>query len=210
MRSAPTTLRAVTVAAAALLVSGCVTTPPPPLSGFLGDYTGLARDPTDRSLLWWEREGFDWSRYRGVILDPVNIYYYAEGESRDVKPDELEALRDSFREAVVAELGTRYAVSNAPSPDVLRVRCAITGVVPVRPALNAFTSALAFVPFDVGGASIEVEFLDSVTGERLAAGVDQKRGKRIDGTTSFKRLAQAEQAFRDWAKDLRAALDTNP
>lgn len=83
-------------------------------------------------------------------------------------------------------------------------------MIPVRPALNAATSLVAFVPVDVGGASIEVQFLDSETGERLAAGVDQKLGTTIDGIASFQRFGQAQQAFRDWARDLRVALETNP
>jgi hypothetical protein len=92
----------------------------------------------------------------------------------------------------------------------LRVRCAITDVIPVRPALNAITSVAGFVAVDVGGASIEVEFLDSMNGERLAAGVDQKLGSAFGGPASFVRLGQARAAFDDWARDLRAALETNP
>jgi len=42
-------------------------------------------------------------------------------------------------------------------------------------------SLVALVAVDVGGAAIEVEFLDSLTGERLAAGVDQQFGKRVNG-----------------------------
>ena len=81
---------------------------------------------------------------------------------------------------------------------------------PVRPAVNALTSAVAFVAVDIGGAAIEVEFLDSLTGERLAAGVDQKIGKRVDGLTALTRLGHAQRAFDEWARELRAALETNP
>lgn len=195
---------------AASFTAGCATTRPPPLSGFLGDYTGFTVDPADPSLLWWEREGFDWARYRAVLLDPIAVYYHADAEGREIVPDELKQVTDRFRAAVVAELGDAHAVTDSPAADVLRIRCAITDVIPVRPALNAVTSLVGFMPIDIGGASIEVEFLDSQTGERLAAGVDQKTGRALGGFASFKRYGHAEQAFRAWAKDLRAAFDTHP
>jgi hypothetical protein len=202
--------RATAIGAVSLLFAGCATTGPPPPSGFLGSYDHLRVDPADDSLLWWEREGFDWTSYRSVILDPVAVYYHPQASEREIRPDELKKLTDSFRAAVVEHLGDDYRVTDEPGADVLRVRCAITDVIPVRPALNAFTSLVAFVAVDVGGAAIEVEFLDSTTGERLAAGVDRKLGKSIDGMASIQRLGQARQAFDDWARELRAALETNP
>jgi hypothetical protein len=196
--------------AASLFAAGCATTGPPPPSGFLGSYAELRADPEDPSLLWWERDGFDWQRYRGVLLEPVAVYYHEQAAQREISPADLEMLTDSFRDAVVARLGDEYRVTDEPAADVLRVRCAITEVKPVRPAVNAVTSAVAFVAVDIGGAAIEVEFLDSLTGERLAAGVDQKLGKRVDGLTALTRLGHAQQAFDAWARELRAALETNP
>ena len=197
-------------AVAALLVAACATVNPPPVSGFLGDYSGLVPDPNDRSLLWWERADFDWTRYRGLILEPVGVYYHPEAQSKEILPDELKKLTDAFRASVIEQLGDDYPIVADAASDVLRVRAAITDVVPVRPALNAATSFVGFVAVDVGGASIEVEFLDSVSGERLAAGVDQKLGSRLGGPASFARLGQARAAFDAWAKELRVALETNP
>ncbi|HVY04663.1 MAG TPA: DUF3313 domain-containing protein [Burkholderiales bacterium] len=149
-------------------------------------------------------------RYRGVILEPVAVRYHP-GAARDaVSPEEIGKLTDTFRSAVVKALGNDYRVTDSPAADVLRVRCAITDVIPVRPTLNVVTSLAVFVNADIGGAAIEVEFLDSETGERLAAGVDQKRGGRIDGVAGFTRLGQAQRALRDWATELRTALETNP
>lgn len=203
-------LLTVKVAALCALVAGCVTARPPPPSGFLPSYAELRADPTDASLLWWEQDGFDWSRYRGVILEPVAVRLHDEAFDRAIRPHELDMLAEALREAVVTELGDDYVVTDEPAADVLRVRCALTEVVPVRPAVNALTSFVAVAAVDVGGAAIEVELLDSLTGERLAAGVDRKLGKRIDGVASVKRLGQARKAFREWARELRAALDTNP
>ena len=205
------TLRFLTLGAAMLiLATGCATTSPPDLSGFLGSYEEFDVDPADESLLWWEQDGFDWSDYRAVLLDPVTIYFDPDAQNREILPDELKKLTDSFREAVIEELGDDYPVVDTPAADVLRIRCAITDIIPSNAALNVATSLIAFVPVDMGGAAIEVEFLNSVTGERLAASVDQKLGTPFDGVSGFTRLGHAKGAFREWAKELRVALDTNP
>lgn len=197
-------------AAFLVLTTGCATTSPPAASGFLTTYEGLEVDPADESLLWWEQEGFNWSNYNSVLIDPVAIYFHPEAQGREILPDELKKLTDAFREAVFEELGDAYPVVETPAADVLRIRCAITDIIPSNAALNVATSLVAFVPFDMGGAAIEVEFLDSVTGERLAVGVDQKLGTPFDGIKGLTRLGHAIGAFRDWAKELRVALDTNP
>lgn len=198
------------VVAAMAVAAGCATTMPPTQSGFLGNYDGFEQDPNDDSLLWWEQDGFNWKDYKKVMLDPVVIYYHSEAQGREIFPDELSMLTDTFRQAVITELGDDYPVVEEPGPDVLRIRCAITDIIPTKAALNVVTSLVAFVPVDMGGAAIEVEYLDSSTGERLAAGVDQKLGMPIDGMTGFTRLGHAKAAFRDWAKELRVALETNP
>ena len=195
---------------AAQLMSACATTPAPHVSGFLDSYDGFEPDPADSSLLWWERPDFNWTDYHGVLLEPVSVYYHPEAKQHEILPQELENLRVVFHDAVVAELGDDFAVTADPAPGILRIRCAITEVIPSNPGVNLVTSLVAFVAVDVGGAAIEFEILDSLTGERLAAGVDQKLGKSIDGLANLTRLGQAEHAFRDWAAELRVAFETNP
>jgi hypothetical protein len=199
------------VAVLASLSAGCASTAvAPSASGFLEGYERLTAHPNDDTLLWWERDGFAWSDYRGLIIEPISVYYQADARGREIVPEDLQKLTAVFHDAVVAELGTDYPVVTEPAAGVLRVRCAITDVIPVRPALNVATSLVAFVPVDVGGASIEFEFLDSVTGEPLAAGMDRKVGTRFDGFVAFAPLGQARQAFREWAAELRQAFATDP
>lgn len=40
-------------------LSACNTASPPAFSGFLDYYDGMLPDPGDKSLLWWQRAGFD-------------------------------------------------------------------------------------------------------------------------------------------------------
>ena len=114
------TLRFLALGAAMLiLATGCATTSPPELSGFLGSYEEFDVDPADESLLWWEQDGFDWSDYRAVLLDPVTIYFDPAAQNREILPDELKKLTDSFREAVIEELGDDYPVVDTPAADVV-------------------------------------------------------------------------------------------
>jgi len=52
---------------------------------------------------------------------------------------------------------------------------------------------------------MEIEALDSVTGERVAAGVDERPGGK---TSSFTKWGSTKEAFEFWAKKLRGVLDT--
>ena len=57
----------------------------------------------------------------------------------------------------------------------------------------------------VGTAGIEAEILDSVTGERLAAAVDERAGsKALKGSTST--WSDVKDAFDYWAERLKVRL----
>lgn len=196
--------------AALVLLAGCATNPPE-ASGFLGDSWQLKPDKYGKAgLLWAEKPNFDWKRYRRVQLDPVLVYYHPRAGSKAIQPEELKKLADYFREAVVAELTGSYPVTTDAGPDVLRVRAAIVDVVPANPALNVATTMLAFVPLDLGGAAIEAEFLDSVSGERLAAMAERKKGSPANLKSGFTELGHAKTAFHEWAQELKQALTTHP
>jgi hypothetical protein len=138
------------------------------------------------------------------------VYYHPRAGSKAIQPDDLKKLAEYFRESVVTELADPYPVTKESGPDVLRVRAAITDVVPANPALNVATTLVAFVPLDLGGAAIEAEFIDSVSGERLAAMVGRKKGSPIDLKGGFTELGHARTAFREWAVELKQALKTHP
>lgn len=194
----------------ALMLAACNTTPPAH-SGFLDDYSTLKPDKYGKAaLLWSEKPGFDWKKYNTVMLDPVVIYYHPEAGSRAIQPEELQKLAVYFHDAVVTELKGSYEVSKTAGPRVLRIRCAITDVVAANPALNVVTTVVAFVPLDMGGAAIEAEFLDSVTGERLAAMVERKKGSPLNLPGGFTELGHAKAAFREWGRELKTALQTGP
>lgn len=193
------------------LFTGCATSPPN--SGFLSDYSGLEEDIYgDRSLRWWEKKDFNWKQYTKIMIDPVVVYYHPEAKYRQIDPEAVTKLTDYFREVAEEELSDEFPVVTEPGPDVLRIRAAITEIVPANPAINIITTAAVFVPLDMGGAAIEAEFIDSATGEVVAAMIDKKLGNPVDPRfyRGFTTLGYAKGAFSSWAAELREALMTNP
>lgn len=179
-------------------------------SGFLGDYSGLRTDPNDKSLEWYEADDFNWLDYHAVMIDPLVISFSSATKKQEVKTKRIHALESRLRQAVERALGPEHPVVTEPAEGVLRIRAAITDIQPASPTLNVLTSLVMPVRFDLGGASIEVEFLNAETGERVAAAVDRKTGSRMKAWQGFKRWGDTRGAFRSWGKELKIALETNP
>lgn len=194
----------------AIGLSACSSVSPPATSGFLDDYAGMMPDPKDTSLLWWERDGFDWRGYEAVAVDPIVIYFHPESEGREIRAEALAGLAIDCRAAIVQQLESEYRVVEKPDAGVMRVRAAMTDVIPANVGLNILTTVVAFVPLDMGGAAMEVEFIDGGSGERVAAGIDEKLGIPTQLRAGFTSLGHARRACDDWAEELLIALKTNP
>jgi len=192
------------VIAVLMFTGGCASTPPG--SGFLKDYSQLQADPNDESLKWWEKKGVDWKRYKKLMIDPVVVYYNPKAKNRQIEPDVLAELTNYFRTAVIEEVQDKYPVVDRPGPDVLRIKAAITDLVPANPFVNIVSTAAVCIPVDMGGASMEAMFIDSTTNELLGAVVDSKKGIPVD-PSGFTFWGHAKGAFRDWAELLRESLD---
>jgi hypothetical protein len=192
------------ILAGLIFLLGCATVKTPK-SGFLVDYSEFVVDPQDKSLLWYEKQGTDWGRFKKLMLEPVVIYLHPEAKNRAINPDDLKKLADYFKETVIKEVQDEFPVVETPGADVLRIRAAITDVDTANPLVNVACVAAVGIPLDMGGAAIEAEFLDSETNERLGAVVDMKLGSPLDvqGFTSF---GHAKTAFQEWARELKKAF----
>jgi hypothetical protein len=81
---------------------------------------------------------------------------------------------------------------------------AISTVMPIGLALSTIKKGVTGTHTGVGQASIEVEILDSMTNERIAAAIDTRPGGKIEGFTKW---GAVKGAFEFWAKRLRLWLD---
>jgi hypothetical protein len=170
-----------------LFLMGCAMGVRQQPSGFLGDYAGFQPDPDQRDVLYYEKPGVDWKRFKRLQIDPILVYYKPDAKNRQIDPNTLKKMTDYFMNAVVKAVEDKYPVVSEPGPDVLRIRAAIT-------ELN--TSNV-----------MEAEFLDSETGERLGAIVHKRVGTPMDLVGGYSKWGHAKAAFDYWAKELRKGLD---
>ena len=183
-------------------------------SGFLNDYSGLQPDPDRPGAQRYIKPDIELAKYTKIAMTPIEIWYDPNTEYKGISPDNLKLIADSMRNLVIKELEPDYPVVESAGPDVLAVRMAIANVKVKKKG----RSLLNFTPMgfalytvqDIAGANvnladatIEVELLDSTTGERLGILVDQQK-ETASGKPSWQVL---EESLRFYAKRFRNRLD---
>ncbi len=189
-------------------------------SGFLRDYSVLKPDEaiqSDEGRLWTSP---DWApaMYSKFIIDPVQLWLPKDFDT-DVPMEQIQALTIYFRNVLAKAMSERYQVVAAPGPGVLRVRSAITEIEASSPTADIITSVLPIgivmslgseagggKPTGVGAAGVEVEFMDSMTGQSLAMYQGVRYGKKYDGS-ALDELGDAKGAFDDWAAAMKQYFD---
>jgi hypothetical protein len=188
-------------------------------SGFLGDYSMLAPGKEGQAQLVYLNPKADFSRYRAVMIDSVTLWR-GEGDSHlsKLSREDQQMLADRLYHALHSALGKDWTLVEKPGPGVLRVRAALTDakgsnvpldvvatVIPQVRLLATVGGLSADTAVTVGKVTGEAEVTDSLTGERLLAGVDERVGTRgIGGVTS--RWSDVQMAFDDWAERIRVRL----
>ncbi len=215
-----------------IMTTGCAA-PKISYSGFLRDYScfqacstnkpeeaAAAIGPIAGADLVYVNEDVEVSSFNKVMVDPVVFYFHEDAKPRVIDSKELQQLGHAFQDALADALGDAYPLVDKSGPDVLRVRVAITEVVPSNPLLNTVSSispvGLTFSTIKkgltgshacVGQATMEAEILASETNERLAAAIDIKPGKKYNVIQGLHKWGHAKDAFRFWAQGLRDWLD---
>ena len=186
-------------------------------SGFLENYPEFKSGPKGGADFVYIKEGVDFSVYDKIVMNHVVLFFEDNAEYKGIHPEELAEMSNAFHKAITDNLQGAYPLVAEPGPDVMRLRFAITDVaankpgmgaistvMPIGLALSAVKKGVTGTHTGVGRASIEVEILDSLTNERIAAAIDMRPGRKIEG---FSKWGAAEGAFKFWAKRLRAWLD---
>ncbi len=189
-------------------------------SGFLGDYSQLHKGTGDEMLEVYIKPDVDWKAYNAILMDPVKVYSAETGWWMNASPETVQALVNYLDAAVRKELGDSYKFVDQPGPGVLHLRIAITdaqgsnrlldtasSVIPIGMAVNLLKRATFGTNAGVGEAGIEGEILDSQSGERLAAAVDRRVGRKY--TFKFNKLNRwrvAEDSYDFWALRMKTRL----
>jgi hypothetical protein len=190
---------------------------PKEYSGFLVDYSQLKPGPRGGVAMVYRKKGVDFKRYNKIMLDHVVFYLKDDAENKGIDPVEMAELSEKFHKSAIEGLGAAYPLVDKPGPDVMRIRVAITNlelpsqtanasntVVHTGPSISTLKRRVFGKGPAVGEISMEFEFLDSETNQRIAAGVDRRAGGKQE---SVSKLATAEDAFKFWAQRLRTRLD---
>lgn len=186
------------------------------LSGFL-DPPPVLKPGKQEGNYVFIKEGVNFASYHKVLLEPVVFFFKDDAKYKGIHADELKGLSDAFNKAFAEALGTAYPLTDKPGPGVLLLRPALTDLVPNHPERGV---AMAIIPGgslayavlpdkynNIGSASMEAELLDSMTGERLAAAVVHRVGKKTEVMKGMETWGHVKKAFSAWAHDFRVWLD---
>jgi hypothetical protein len=191
-------------------------------SGFLGDYSMLKKGEGDEALLIYMKPGFDPTEYTKVLIEPVTIWVKEGSDMEEVTEKDQQMLADFFYKAIHDEMIKKKKIVTEPGKEVMAIRAALTQaeestvvldtistIVPVAIVVTSGISLATGTAGFAGSAAAEVEIRDSLSGERLAAAVDKRRGgKRLRGV--LKSWDDVYGAMEYWAERIDKRLSERP
>lgn len=190
--------------------------------GFLSDYSKLKPEGGNSGAYVLLAPKGEAAKYNKLMIDRVKIYLKDDAESKEIDPTAMKELADYFHQAVVKAVKGAYPVVREAGPDVLRLRIAITDLVPNKPEASVVTLAVPFLwvgeagagvaeghagstPF-VGEVTVEMEALDSVSSKQVAAYIETRIGKKYNidldegvGKAVQKGFGSYFKAYSTWA-----------
>ncbi len=196
--------RAICVAAiVSTMAAGCATVQDPGKFGFISDYSKL-EEIAENHLFY---DSGNLGNYSKFIIEPVAMLYRETEEKRVFDDEELEDLQTHFLDTVRESLTEKngYQLVEAPGPGTARLHIGITDVDDTIGALN-ISIYTKITGAGLGGAAMEGEIVDSVTGEQIAAVIRWGSGSRIL-RAGFTHTGDAKILMDRWADHLRDRID---
>ena len=192
-----------------------------PQSGFLQDYSLLqAEDPMEKVKWLYVNEKANFSAYDKIMLDDVTFFLSEKAEYKGIEAEELVELSQAFHKAVIMNLSGVYKFTDKPGPGVMRVRMAVTElvpsssvagtvttIIPIGLALSSVKKAATGSHIGMGEVTFEGEMIDSQSGEILGSVIDSQTGKKYKIAKSASKWGHAIDIFNGWAKTFRTRLD---
>jgi len=175
-------------------------------TGFLKDYSQLKPHPEVDGRFRYINPNIDASKYNKFIVDPVAINLSKKGIEREIDPKEMKKLAKYFRKQIAVELNKDYQIVRRPGPSVIRIRTSISEVDKTNPFLNIHPGT-KLMGGGLGGAGAEMELVDSLTGQRIAAAIDNQKGSRLSIGAGLTWYGDAKAVMENWAKDLKKMVD---
>jgi hypothetical protein len=164
-------------------------------SDFLSDYSNLKKS-SDKYMDYKYLTSVAPTKiatYSAVMIDEPEIFVAADSKYKGMKPGDMKQLGDLFRGAMARTLSESYMIVDQPGPNVLYVRFALSnlklkkkkrGLLSYTPVGLVATAAMTLAvsdltkKIDLKGLTMEMEVLDSTSGEQLAASVEMRSGSK--------------------------------
>lgn len=197
-RRTPLALLAAAIGFAYLILAGCSSAPSTTQTGFLSSYAELTPAGPNR-MRYTSPELGD---YTAFIIDPVQV----SSQPGKLEPEQRAEVANHFRRSLTSELTKRgYTVTETPGVRTARIRVAITNIndsvwwQKVHPA-----SSLAGA--GRGGAAMEGEIIDSITGDQLAGVVQSGVGSQFT-LGNFSTISDINNVVDQWVLNACDRLD---
>jgi hypothetical protein len=189
-------------------------------SGFMKDYEALKPNPKieGNPLTYASADAQKNLRsYFAIVVDPIEVYIASDADESKLPDTSRRTLANYFHYALIRAVSDAFPVVEKPGPLVLRLRAALIGVdvggEVAAGDIPADTGKPLQRAVNIGKVGVEMELVDSETGERIAAMVDRANlgaGAEV-GAENFSRMekfAAAKEAFDEWASRVREFLDS--
>jgi len=177
-------------------------------TGFLTDYSRLEKE-SDSSLRYMNKGALD--NYSSFIVDRVEVHFHKGAKAIEeqtkgkLTQQQIDDLTNYMHSKIVEAIkGSGNTVAYQPAAGVARIRVALTDF--TKASGVSYVPQAKLLGAGVGGASMETEVVDSMTGEQIGAVVETQTGSRIP----FSQLGKwdaAKAVMNDWAKRLQKRLE---
>ena len=186
-------------------------------AGFLSSYANLKPSPRFENTLAFVKQDDvkNVRKYFAVIIDPVEIFVATNADVSKIPDRGRTALAAYFQNAITRAVSDAFPVVTEPGPLVLRLRTALIGVdagaaIPAdqKGGADGLENAI-----DISKVGVEMEMVDSVSGEQILAAIDRQHlgaGATVDSEAISRdeKSEAAREAFDGWAQRLRDFLDS--
>ncbi|MDM0109487.1 DUF3313 domain-containing protein [Variovorax sp. J22R24] len=161
--------------------------------GFLTEPGKLKAQPANGGFLCWRQAGVNWRSYDKVMFERIQVYVTPATAQSPIDPSDLKTLVDYFHSAMVKSVSPEVQVVNVAGPGVLRVRLALTSLVPTNTLESMAGTAVPYgfvaeigsgaatgrpvgsTPY-LGKTGLEAQFRDGASGTVLAECADTQIG----------------------------------
>jgi hypothetical protein len=181
-------------------------------------WEGLQKVPSKSLDEAWLLPGADFTGYRKVLLDPVEVSF-RKGWERDINrasppsarprvtAEDAERIRqwmrEDFAKVLVRDLAEAgFELTDTPGPDVLRLTPVLMNVYLNGPDAFSQPGRVDVYTFEAGAATLAIEARDASLGTLLGRAVDERRtgdDRVLQWSTEVTNRSEFGQVFSRWS-----------